>query len=102
MGKKKLTDDQRDELLNTLKTRFEKNMKRHQGLEWAGVVAKMENQPEKLQTLNQMEETGGEPDVIGYDQTTDEYLFYDCSPESPKGRRSVCYDRDAWEARKKY
>jgi hypothetical protein len=93
---------QRDELINTLKSRFEKNMDRHQGLEWAKVQAKLEANPEKLWSLSEMERTGGEPDVVGYDKKTGEYVFYDCSAESPKGRRSVCYDRAALEARKEH
>jgi hypothetical protein len=100
MSKKKLSPEQREELLTALKARFEKNMKRHKGLEWAKVQAKLEANTEKLWTLNEMERTGGEPDVVGHDQKTGEYIFYDCSAESPKGRRSVCYDREALEARK--
>lgn len=92
--------EQREELLGALKTRFEKNMSRHKGLEWAKVRAKLEANPEKLRSLQEMERTGGEPDVVGYDKKTGEYIFYDCSAESPKGRRSVCYDREAWESRK--
>ena len=98
--KKKLSTDQHAELLGTLKTRFEKNMKRHKGIDWAKVQAKLEAHPAKLWSLNEMEMTGGEPDVIGYDKKADEYIFYDCSPESPKGRRSICYDHEALEARK--
>lgn len=101
-GSKALSPEQRDELLQTLKARFEKNMHRHEGLEWADVQAKLEAHPEKLWSLNDMEETGGEPDVAGYDEKTGEYIFYDCAAESPKGRRSVCYDREALEARKKH
>ncbi|MBG9544455.1 hypothetical protein ABE29_17235 [Cytobacillus firmus] len=101
-GSKALSPEQRDELLKTLKARFEKNMHRHEGLEWADVQAKLEAHPEKLWSLNEMEETGGEPDVAGYDEKTGEYIFYDCAAESPKGRRSVCYDREALEARKKH
>ncbi|WP_053363344.1 DUF4256 domain-containing protein [Bacillus sp. FJAT-27251] len=97
-----LSLEQRDELLTALKTRFEKNMHRHEGLEWAKVQAKLEANPDKLWSLDEMEATGGEPDVVGYDQQMDEYIFYDCSAESPKGRRSVCYDREALEARKKH
>ena len=89
-----------EELLKTLKARFEKNMNRHKGLEWTKVQAKLEANPQKLSSLNQMETTGGEPDVVGHDKKTGEYIFYDCSAESPKGRRSVCYDREALEARK--
>jgi hypothetical protein len=95
-----LTAAQREELLRTLKARFEKNMNRHQGLEWAKVQTKLEANPEKLWSLNEMERTGGEPDVVGYDKKTDETIFYDCSAESPVGRRSLCYDREALEARK--
>lgn len=95
-----LSAEQREELLNLLKARFEKNMHRHGGLEWASVQSKLEASPEKLWSLSEMERTGGEPDVIGYDADTDEYIFYDCSAESPKGRRNVCYDREALEARK--
>src|SRR5947209_8143593 len=98
--KKKLSPEQREELLSTLKTRFEKNMKRHQGLEWAKVQAKLEANAEKLWSLNEMEATGGEPDVVGYDKKTCEFIFYDCSAESPKGRRSFCYDREALDSRK--
>jgi hypothetical protein len=93
---------QREELLRALKARFEKNMNRHKGLEWAKVQAKLEANTEKLWSLNEMERTGGEPDVVGHDKKTGEYIFYDCSAESPKGRRSVCYDREALEARKKF
>src|SRR4030043_889193 len=100
--KKKLSPKQCEELLKTLKTRFEKNMNRHKGLEWAKVQAKLEANIEKLWSLNEMERTGGEPDVVGYDKKTGEYIFYDCSAESPKGRRSVCYDREGQEARKAF
>jgi hypothetical protein len=93
---------QREELLKALKARFEKNMNRHKGLEWAKVQAKLEANTEKLWSLNEMERTGGEPDVVGYDKKTGEYIFYDCSAESPKGRRSVCYDREALESRKEH
>jgi hypothetical protein len=93
---------QREELLRTLKTRFEKSMNRHKGLEWAKVQAKLEVNSEKLWSLNEMEATGGEPDVVGYDKKTGEYSFYDCSAESPKGRRSVCYDREGLESRKEH
>jgi hypothetical protein len=99
---KELSPEQAVELLRTLKTRFEKNMNRHKGLEWAKVQARLEANPEKLWSLNEMERTGGEPDVVGYDKTTEEYIFYDCSAESPKGRRSLCYDRAALESRKKH
>jgi hypothetical protein len=91
---------QREELLGTLKARFEKNMDRHKGLEWAQVQAKLEANPEKLCSLNEMERTGGEPDVVGFEKETGEYIFFDCSAESPKGRRSVCYDREGQESRK--
>jgi len=91
---------QREELLSALKARFEKNMKRHKTLEWAEVQANLEANPEKLSPLGEMERTGGEPDVVGYDKATNEYIFYDCSAESPKGRRSLCYDREALDARK--
>jgi hypothetical protein len=101
-NKKKLTPEQSKELLNTLKTRFEKNMKRHKGLEWAKVQAKLEANPEKLWSLDDMEVTGGEPDVVGHDKKTGEYIFYDCSAESPKDRRSLCYDRKALESRKEH
>jgi len=92
----------RQELLNTLKARFEKNINRHKGLEWAKIQGKLEANTEKLWSLNEMERTGGEPDVVGHDKETGEYIFYDCSPESPKGRRSVCYDREALESRKEH
>ena len=91
-----------EELLKTLKARFEKNMNRHKGLEWSKVQAKLEANPKKLRSLNEMETTGGEPDVVGHDKKSGEYIFYDCSAESPKGRRSVCYDREALEARKEH
>jgi len=100
--KKELSPEQRKELLKALKTRFEKNMNRHKGLEWAKVQARLEANPEKLWSLHVMEETGGEPDVVGHDKKTGEYIFYDCAAESPKGRRSVCYDRAAWESRKEH
>src|SRR5215510_7114576 len=99
-NKKDLSPKQREELLKTLKTRFEKNMSRHQGLEWAKVQARLDADAEKLRSLHEMESTDGEPDVVGQDPKTGEYIFYDCSAESPKGRRSACYDRAAWEARK--
>jgi len=98
--KQNLPPEHRDELLKELKTRFEKNMGRHKGLEWAKVQAKLDADPKKLGSLYEMERTGGEPDVVGFDKGTDEYIFYDCSAESPKGRRSLCYDRAAWESRK--
>lgn len=101
-SKKKLPAEQREELLSTLKARFEKNMNRHKGLEWATVQAKLEANTEKLWSLNEMEITGGEPDVVGYDKKTGEYIFYDCSAESPKGRRSLCYDHEALESRKEH
>ena len=100
--KKKLSPEQRGELLKALKSRFEKNMTRHKGLEWAKVQAKLEANPEKLWSLHEMEITGGEPDVVGYDKKTGEYIFNDCSAETPKGRRSVCFDRKALEARKEH
>ncbi|MFB9844488.1 DUF4256 domain-containing protein [Mucilaginibacter ginsenosidivorans] len=100
--KKELSPEQHEELLGVLKTRFEKNMNRHKGLEWAKVLAKLEANPEKLWSLNEMERTGGEPDVIDHDTKTGEYVFYDCSAESPKGRRSFCYDREALNARKEF
>jgi hypothetical protein len=104
MSKKKinLSSAQRNELLGTLKTRFEKNMKRHKGIDWSKVQAKLEASDQKIISLNEMESTGGEPDVVGYDKKTDEYLFYDCSAESPKGRRSLCYDREALNKRKEF
>ena len=101
-NKKELPPEQREELLTTLKGRFEKNMHRHQGLEWAKVQARLEANAEKLWSLNEMERTGGEPDIVGQDKNTGEYTFYDCSPESPKGRTSLCYDREALESRKEY
>ncbi|WP_273214912.1 DUF4256 domain-containing protein [Runella zeae] len=102
MNNKNLPQERREELFGILKTRFEKNMNRHQGIEWDKVQAKLEANAEKLWSLNEMEETEGEPDVVGYDAHTDEYIFFDCSAESPKGRRSLCYDREALEARKEY
>jgi hypothetical protein len=101
-GAKDMKAQQREELLSALKARFEKNMNRHKGLEWAKVQARLEANPEKLRSLNEMERTGGEPDVVGHDKETGEYIFYDCSAESPKGRRSVCYDREALESRKEH
>jgi hypothetical protein len=101
-NKRELSPEQREELLRALKARFEKNMSRHKGLEWAKVQAKLEANTEKLWSLNEMERTGGEPDVVGYDEETGEYVFYDCSAESPKGRRNVCYDREALESRKEH
>ena len=97
-----LSPAQREELLDTLRTRFEKNMHRHQGLDWAQVQARLGASPEKLSSLNEMESTGGEPDVVSYDKGTGEFTFYDCSAESPRGRRSVCYDREALDARKEH
>lgn len=99
---KALSPKQRAELLSALKARFEKNMRRHQGLEWAKVHARLEANPEKLWSLNEMERTGGEPDVVGQDGQTGAIIFFDCSAESPKGRRSVCYDREALESRKEF
>ena len=99
---KELSREQREALLKTLKARFEKNMNRHKGLEWTNVQAKLEANPEKLWSLNEMEKTGGEPDVVDDDKKKDEYIFYDCSAESPKGRRSVCYDHEGLESRKKH
>src|SRR3979490_1457935 len=99
---KDLSPEQREELLGALKARFEKNMNRHKGLEWAKVQAKLEVNAKKLWSLNEMERSGGEPDVVGHDKKTGEYIFYDCSAESPKGRRSVCYDGEALESRKEH
>jgi class 3 adenylate cyclase len=101
-NKKELSPEQREELLNTLKARFEKNMNRHKGLEWAKVQTKLEADTKKLWSLDEMERTGGEPDVVGFDKKTGEYIFYDCSAESPKGRRSLCYDRRALDERKEH
>jgi|SRR3984957_2154836 len=101
-NKKDLSPERRNELLRALQARFEKNMNRHKGLEWANVQATLEAITEKLWSLNEMERTGGEPDVVGHDKKTSEYIFYDCSAESPKGRRSVCYDREALESRKEH
>ena len=100
--KKDLSKTEREELIKTLKNRFEKNKDRHKGIEWEKLSAKLEASPSKLWTLQAMENSGGEPDVIGFDKKTGEYLFYDCSPESPKERRSVCYDGDALAARKEH
>ncbi len=100
--KKELSPEQREELLRALKARFEKNMNRHQGLEWAKVQARLEANAEKLWSLHEMERTGGEPDVVGHDKKTGEYIFFDCSAESPKGRTSVCYDREGLESRKEH
>src|SRR5437899_1512543 len=101
-NKKELSPEQCEELLRALKVRFEENMNRHKGLEWAKVQARLELNAEKLWSLNEMERTDGEPDVVGSDKKTGEYIFYDCSAESPKGRRSVCYDREALESRKEH
>ncbi|MEH7234657.1 DUF4256 domain-containing protein [Bacillus sp. JJ1562] len=101
-NKKELSQEQREELIKTLKARFEKNMIRHEGFEWAKVEGKLEDNPEKLWSLNEMERTEGEPDVVGYDEKKEEYIFFDCSVESPNGRRSFCYDREALESRKKH
>jgi hypothetical protein len=101
-NKKNLSGEQRDQLMKTLKARFETNSNRHKGLAWARVQTKLEANAEKLWSLNEMESTGGEPDVVGHDPTTGEYVFYDCSAESPKGRRSLCYDREALESRKEH
>lgn len=100
--KKELSADKQENLLSLLKTRFEKNMKRHENIEWSCVETKLSKVPEKLWSLNKMEETGGEPDVVGYDKETGELIFFDCSEESPDGRRNVCYDHEALETRKKY
>jgi hypothetical protein len=100
--RQQLPPEQRGALLRTLKARFEKHMHRHHGLQWAAVQARLEANPEKLWSLHEMERTGGEPDVVGHDTKTGEYVFYDCSAESPKGRRSVCYDREALEGRKEH
>ncbi|WP_140937367.1 DUF4256 domain-containing protein [Sphingobacterium lumbrici] len=101
-NKIELSEERILELFRILHTRFEKNMNRHQGLDWRKIQTKLENSAEKLWSLNEMEETGGEPDVIGYDTKTDEFIFCDCAAESPKGRRSVCYDHDALESRKEH
>ncbi|EQA70690.1 DUF4256 domain-containing protein [Leptospira noguchii] len=101
-NKKELVSKQREELLNTLEDRFAKNMDRHKGLEWTKIKTKLETNSEKLWSLNEMERTGGEPDVIAYNQKMSEYIFYDCSAESPKGRRSVCYDQEALKSRKEH
>jgi hypothetical protein len=100
--KKELSPGQREELLSVLKARFEKNMGRHKGLEWGKVQARLEASAKKLWSLNEMERTGGEPDVVGHDKKTGEYIFYDCSAESPKGRRSICFDREGLDARKEF
>ena len=101
-NEKRLSPEQREQLLGALKARFEKNTKRHKGLEWAQVRAKLEANTEKLWSLNEMERTGGEPDVVGHDKKAAEYIFYDCSTESPTGRRSFCYDREALVSRKQH
>lgn len=100
--KKELLPADREELLKELKQRFEQNMHRHEGLEWSKVQAKLEADPAKLWSLSEMDRTGGEPDVVGFDKGKGEYIFYDCSAETPAGRRSLCYDRDAWESRKEH
>ncbi|MDQ6609668.1 MAG: DUF4256 domain-containing protein [Bacteroidota bacterium] len=100
--KKKLSSQQSEEIVSTLKTRFQKNMHRHKGLEWTSVQTKLEANAEKLWSLQEMERTGGEPDIVSKDMNTGEYIFFDCSAESPKGRRSVCYDHEALEARKEH
>lgn len=101
-NQKILSREEHAGLLNTLKTRFEKNMNRHKEMNWLDVQARLDTNPQKCWSLNEMELTGGEPDVVGMDQNTGEYMFYDCSAESPKGRRSLCYDREAWESRKEH
>ncbi|HEY0680198.1 MAG TPA: DUF4256 domain-containing protein [Chitinophagaceae bacterium] len=101
-NQKELNPEKRKEQLSTLKARFEKNMNRHKGLDWAKVQAKLEANPQKLWSLYEMERTGGEPDVVGQDKKTGEYIFYDCSAESPKGRRSICYDREGLDSRKEF
>ncbi len=101
-NEKKLSQEQFEELLNRLKTRFEKNSNRHKNMEWSNVLINLRANPEKLWSLNEMEKTGGEPDVVDYDKKTGQYTYYDCSAESPKGRRSLCYDRDALNSRKEY
>jgi hypothetical protein len=101
-NKEKLPPKQREELFGALKARFEKNMNRHKGLDWAKVQAKLDASPEKLWSLNEMERTGGEPDVVGHDEKSGEYVFYDCSAESPQGRTSLCYDREALDSRKEH
>ncbi len=101
-NKKLLSPKQQQELLGTLKARFEKNLSRHKGLDWAKVQARLEASPDKLWSLQEMESTGGEPDVVGQDKKSAEYIFFDCSAETPKGRTSVCYDREGWESRKEH
>lgn len=102
LAKKKLSTAESNEQLALLKTRFEKNITRHKGLEWTKILARLESYPEKLWSLKQMEETGGEPDVVGFDKKSGEYIFYDCAAESPKDRRSLCYDLEAWKSRKEH
>jgi hypothetical protein len=102
MAKKKLSQEDREALLRSLKARFEKNMRRHKGIEWAKVQVKLEAAPDKLWSLNEMERTEGEPDVVGYDKKAGEYIFYDCSAETPKGRRNTCYDYEAQQSRKEH
>ncbi|WP_312702153.1 DUF4256 domain-containing protein [Sedimentibacter sp.] len=99
---RKLSVEEQERLIKTLKARFEKNMNRHKDLKWDMVQEKLEADPEKIWSLSEMERTGGEPDVVGYDKSTNEYIFYDCSAESPKGRRSICYDREAMDSRKEH
>lgn len=101
-SKKSLSPKEQEKLLNTLKERFEKNMNRHKGIKWDKVQAKLESNPDKLWSLNEMENSGGEPDVVSYDKKKNEFIFYDCAPESPKGRRSFCYDRKALDSRKEH
>lgn len=101
-NRKVLSVEQSEELISTLKARFVKNMNRHKGLEWANVQSKIESKPDKLWSLSEMEVTGGEPDVVAFDEKKGEYIFYDCSAESPKGRRSVCYDLEGWKSRKEH
>ena len=101
-SKKKLSPEDREELLKILKARFEKNMKRHKGVKWTDVEAKLKANADKLWSLSEMEVSGGEPDVVGYDKKSDEYIFYDCAAETPKGRRSICYDAEALESRKEH
>jgi len=101
-NKKELSPKQREELISALKARFEKNMNRHKGLEWSKVQTKLEANTEKLWSLSEMESSGGEPDVVGHDKKSGEYIFFDCSAETPKGRVSVCYDREGWESRKEH
>lgn len=102
MNKKNLTSKETEELIKILKARFDKNMERHKGIEWSKVLAKLEAAPEKLWSLHEMETTGGEPDVVAFDKKSGDYIFYDCSEESPKGRRSLCYDREALNSRKEH